>query len=97
MYNASSVLLNDSWLVASDASGTVDYSSFYVFDTTSAVGSSSYMLFDDMTLYDTDSTTTEGMDYENVGTTANTVFGILGIVLIIGAIMTIIGLVSKYR
>ena len=97
LYNASSVLLNDSWLIASDASGTVDYSSFYVYDTTCAVGSSSYMFFDDLTLYDTDSTTTAAREYEDVGTTANTVFTILGIVLIVGAIMAIIGLMSKYR
>jgi hypothetical protein len=56
-------------------------------------GQTAMAWFDDFVLYDTSSETVEHPDITG---TANSVFGIIGIVLIIGAIFAIIGIVSKF-
>lgn len=92
LINTTSATLNDSgWVPMGTGSGVqTDLASINI---TGYTGQSAMAWFDSFVLYDTSSETVEHPD---IAGTANSVFGIIGIVLIIGAIFAIIGIVSKF-
>lgn len=93
LFDTAGTTLNDSgYIPMGDASLTSNNLSKINFS--AHTSNPAYIWFDDFTLYDTD--TVQG-DVPDVVGTANSVFNIIGIVLIIGAIMAIIGLVMKFQ
>jgi len=86
---------NDSWCSVTDGIGTIiDYENTSSFWISGYAGKGIRLYLDDITLYDTDTTVTDA-ELPDIPSKANTVFNILGILLIIIALLTLASYVAK--
>lgn len=84
---------NDSWLLSSNASGTVDFSDFKTFKLGGYTGNRTKLWIDSMILYIPSVSAFETPDVQG---TTESVIGLIGIVIMVSAIMGIITLVYPY-
>ena len=93
LYNYTGGTLNDTWLEMYD--GSEAFTETALFNISGETGSPAYIWFDNWQLYDRDVTAAEYETPDMLGT-ANSVFTILGILIIVGAIMMIVVLMYPY-
>jgi len=91
IFDSTGTLQADGWLQMYD--GAEAFTEISNFNVTGVSDKASRLYLDDYYFLDTN---TESTEIPDIGGTANSVFSIIGIVLIIGGIMAIIGVVSKY-
>ena len=90
LYSNAGTLLNDSNYI-NMSTGSLVSNNLKTLSITGLAANTSHIWYDDFTLYHS-----EIARYTDISTTANAVFNIIGIILIIGSILLIIGMASKY-